>query len=406
MLKRILISELVVGMYIHELIGVGIENTLWRDGFLLQSEHDLKRIQNSQILELWINLCKGIDVIAEYEQLSFFSPNLARSFGGGGESVSVVTLSQEILVAIDICARSKEAVSSMFSDLRMGRVVETNQVSGLVAEISDSIMRHPNAFISLVRLKTSDEYTYMHSVAVCALMVALARQMGLSEEFVYEAGVAGLMHDVGKSAIPVSILNKPGKLCEGEFETKRGHPEAGAHMLAGNSLFSPNVLDVCLHHHERYDGTGYPHKLAGSDISQFARMGAICDVYDAVTSNRPYKKAWGAAESIRRMANWAGHFDEKIFQAFVKCVGIYPVGSLVKLKSERLAVVMRQSESSLLNPRVKVFYCTRARKRISECVIDLEAHVGVDRIIGLECPEDWGIEGVDELWLGIRLSEV
>ena len=253
-----------------------------------------------------------------------------------------------------------------------------------VEEISDSVLRHPNALISLARLKTSDEYTYMHSVAVCALMIALARQLGLPERQVREAGEAGLLHDIGKMAIPDAILNKPGKLTDGEFDTMRSHPEKGAQMLLDCGQISALVLDVCLHHHEKYDGSGYPHRLSGEQISLFARMGAVCDVYDAITSDRPYKKGWDPAESIRKMAEWKGHFDPQVFQAFVKSVGIYPVGALVRLESGRLGVVMEQNDKSLLMPRVKVFFSARSRLPIPQEVVDLAKLVGRDKIVGRE----------------------
>ena len=180
----------------------------------------------------------------------------------------------------------------MFSDARMGRAMNTEDVDLLVEEISTSVMRHPHALISLSRLKTTDEYTYMHSVAVCALMVALARQMDLDEDQVREAGVAGLMHDVGKMMIDPAILNKPDRLTYEEYEVMKHHPQAGLEILQGCERVTRLVMDVCLHHHEKVDGSGYPHGLKDEEISLLAKMGAICDVYDAVTSDRPYKKGW------------------------------------------------------------------------------------------------------------------
>lgn len=397
-LKKIAASQLRLGMYIHEFCGPGIDHSLWKNGFLLQSEQDLRRIYDAKVIEIWINICRGVDT-ENLAEITLRHSTLEQ------QTTAVANLEEEVSRAVALCIQSKAAVKSMFADLRMGRIVETGHVAELVTLISESLQRHPHAFISLARLKTSDEYTYMHSVAVCALMIALAREMKLPPNQMQEAGVAGLMHDIGKAAIPVAILNKPGKLSEEEFETMRGHPEAGLHMLQGNPLFSPRVLDVCLHHHEKIDGSGYPHKLTGSQITLFARMGAICDVYDAVTSDRPYKSAWAPADAIHRMAAWEGHFDEKIFQAFVKCVGIYPVGSLVRLESGHLGVVSEQSESSLLTPKVNVFYSLITEGSIPPYIVNLATPPQKNRIISRECPARWGFRDIDQLWSGLSVGK-
>jgi HD-GYP domain-containing protein (c-di-GMP phosphodiesterase class II) len=158
------------------------------------------------------------------------------------------------------------------------------------------------------------------------------------------------------------------------------------------------VLDICLHHHEKIDGTGYPFKLDSSQISLFAKMGAVCDVYDAVTSNRPYKAGWEPGISLQRMSQWKDHFDDKVFQAFVKCVGIYPVGSIVLLKSGRLALVIDQSPKSLLTPIVKVFFSTKSKLHIPLEVLDLSKSGIGDRIVGHENPEKWGLVDTNALW--------
>jgi len=270
-------------------------------------------------------------------------------------------------------------------------------VATVVEQISASVLRHPTALISLTRLRTVDEYTYIHSVSVCALMTAVARQMDLPAEQVLLAGQAGLLHDVGKMRTPVEVLNKPGRLTEAEFAVMRRHPEEGVALLQQWGA-SAEVIDVCLHHHEKFDGSGYPHGLAGNQISLLSRIAAVCDVYDAVSSTRPYKTAWSPAEAIRRMAEWKGHFDPRVFQAFVKTLGIYPIGSLVRLSNEQLAVVVEQHPDSLLTPRVRVFFSARSRTPLPQRLLDLARPPADERIVRREDPQEWGFRNLERLW--------
>ncbi len=393
MLRKILVYDLTLGMYIHEFCGPLVNDSFWINNVesLLQDPRALERIQQSSITEVWIDTCRGL-------RPTMTSETKAPAEKSANSDISPASMSDELARASLICSRAKTEVMIMFCEAKMGRAINVEDVDMMVEEISNSVLRHPHALISLSRLKTSDEYTYMHSVAVCALMVALARQMGLPEEQVREAGVAGLMHDVGKMMICETILNKPDRLTAEEYQTMKHHPEAGVKILRENPQVTEVVKDVCLHHHEKIDGTGYPHGLSGDQISLFAKMGAICDVYDAVTSQRPYKKGWDAAYSIKEMASWEGHFDEKVFQHFVKTVGIYPVGALVRLRSDRLGVVIEQNTKSLLQPKVKVFMSALSAARIEQKVIDLAHPSEEDMIIKFELAQDWNVGNVDVLW--------
>jgi len=176
------------------------------------------------------------------------------------------------------------------------------------------------------------------------------------------------------------------------------HPERGYELLIEANIIDDIALDVCLHHHEKINGTGYPKKLKSEEISIFAKMGAVCDVYDAITSNRPYKEGWEPGVSLQRMAQWKDHFDDTVFKAFVKSVGIYPIGSMVKLKSGRLAVVIDQSPKSLLTPIIKVFFSTKSKSRINIELIDLSKPHEQDVIVGHEDPVFWGIHDIHEIW--------
>ncbi|MDX9682359.1 MULTISPECIES: HD-GYP domain-containing protein [Pseudomonas] len=393
MLKLISVQQLQMGMYIHQFCGSWLDHSFWKAGFVLNSHADLQRLRQSNVSSLWIDSDKGLDLPANPQPIAPAAQPPLKS-----EAPLRVERAEEIQRALKICAHSKKAVMQMFQEVRMGQAIELVQVDELVHNISSSLLRHPDVLISLARLKTADDYTYMHSVAVCALMVAVARQLELPVEQVHQAGVAGLLHDIGKLTIPDSILNKPEKLSADEFERIKLHPAAGGAILRQNPQLDALVLDVCLHHHEKIDGSGYPHHLAGEQISLFAQMGAVCDVYDAVTSTRPYNRGWDPAEALQRMSGWTGHFGPRVLQALVKCVGIYPVGSLVRLNSGKLAVVLEQNSESLLLPKVKVFFSTRSKMPLPQRVLDLSRLQGEEHIVAREAQEAWDFKQLQQLW--------
>jgi HD-GYP domain-containing protein (c-di-GMP phosphodiesterase class II) len=392
-LKLISVQQLQMGMYIHQFCGSWLDHSFWKAGFVLNSHADLQRLRQSNVSSLWIDSDKGLDLPANPQPSAPAALPPLKS-----EAPLRVERAEEIQRALKICAHSKKAVMQMFQEVRMGQAIELVQVDELVHNISSSLLRHPDVLISLARLKTADDYTYMHSVAVCALMVAVARQLELPVEQVHQAGVAGLLHDIGKLTIPDSILNKPEKLSADEFERIKLHPAAGGAILRQNPQLDALVLDVCLHHHEKIDGSGYPHHLAGEQISLFAQMGAVCDVYDAVTSTRPYNRGWDPAEALQRMSGWTGHFGPRVLQALVKCVGIYPVGSLVRLNSGKLAVVLEQNNESLLLPKVKVFFSTRSKMPLPQRVLDLSRLQGEEHIVAREAQEAWDFKQLQQLW--------
>lgn len=402
MLKTISTSQVTLGMHIHALKGAWIDHPFWKTKFVLNDIEDLKKLQSSSIKEVVIDIAKGLDAPqTDVEATTSAEPVEATAPAIEQEkpvTIKRISADQERVSAKKILNDSKKAISSMFNDARLGKAVNPEAASNLVDEITSSVSRNENALISLVRLKTKDDYTYMHSVAVCALMIALSKELGLDETQTKQAGLAGLLHDIGKAGIPLDVLNKPGALTDEEFDLVKQHPAQGHAMLIQANILDEVVLDVCLHHHEKVNGMGYPKKLAGDDISLFAKMGAVCDVYDAVTSNRPYKAGWEPGISLQRMAQWEGHFDDRVFKAFVRSIGIYPIGSIVKLKTGRLAVVTDQHEKSLLHPTVKIFFSTKSKMRIPVETLDLSKPSANDSIVSHEDPANWGIENVHEIW--------
>lgn len=394
MLKRIALEDVREGMFIHELCGSWLEHAFWKTRFLLDTPDLRQRLVASGVEAVIIDTDKGFDVASAAPDIAPAAPDKPPA------PPPAITLPDESERALRIKTRAKEAIGRLFDDARMGKSIETAEAQALVEDIAGSIGRHPHAFISLVRLKSADDYTWLHSVAVCALMMALARQLNLEPALVHQLGIAGLFHDLGKVGIPLSILNKPGKLTDEEFNIIKQHPVIGTQLLKESQQVSELVLDVCLHHHEKMDGTGYPQRLRAEQISVYAKMGAICDIYDAITSDRSYKKGWQPAEAIRKMAEWCdGHLDKNLFQAFVKTIGIYPTGSLVRLASGRLAVVIEQHPESLLTPKVMVFFSTGSNIPIARETLDLSRPQVNDKITARENPESWGFKRLEDLWM-------
>ncbi|WP_275672344.1 HD-GYP domain-containing protein [Thermomonas alba] len=422
---QIPVSRLRVGMYLHKLGGSWLDHPFLRNSFLLEDPKDLQRIIASGIQSVWIDTARGLGLdgpeasapspaaddepdgranasttagLTEAEREEIAQDRMPERFRQPMQSAGPVALHAEIERAREICLSGKQQVMALFGELRLGNSIEPESVLPLVEEMQASVLRNPSALISVARLKTHDDYTYLHSVAVAALMLALARQLGLDPVQTKMAGCGGLMHDLGKAFMPLEILNKPGRLTDEEFAVMKTHPAAGARALQEAGA-EAGVIDIALHHHERMDGRGYPHGLRGEEISLLARMGAICDVYDAVTSVRAYKAPWDPAGAMREMARWEGHFDKRIFNAFVKTVGIYPIGALVRLASEHLAVVAEQSSESLLKPKVRVFYSLRRKEKVLVHTLDLADPACQDSIVGPENPEKWGFTNLEALWL-------
>ena len=393
-------------MYVDEFCGSWMDHPFWRARFVVKTDKELEQIRSSEVTEVWIDSSKGLDVgpgakaltdrDATENKVEEQLKNLAQN--APTRAMRRGDLESEFDRASKVLRVSRTKISSLFGEARAGKITSVEACRSVVESIAESVHRHPSALIGLARLKSADDYTFMHSMSVSALMTALARTMGWNEKQVFEAGMAGLLHDVGKASIPLAVLNKPDTLTDEEWQMMRSHPERGVSMLENTAGVNDKVLDAVLHHHEKMDGTGYPHKLPGDRIAELTRMTAICDVYDAVTSDRIYKPGWEPTVAIRKMAEWAGHFDEAIFRSFVRTVGIYPLGSLVRLKSQRLAVVVDHDPSHLLQPVVKVFFSLKSKVHVEPFVVNL-GKTQSDRIVGCEDPASYGFRHIPELWL-------
>jgi putative nucleotidyltransferase with HDIG domain len=401
MQKKVATSDLRVGMFVHDL---GL--SWWQHDFVLprfpiEDQATLDKILATKAKFITIDTSKGLDVGDEPVAVAplVASPRAATGVTAFGDLDVVAALAhvkvpieEELRVARKLIREAQTAVQSAMTEARTGKISGLTQIHDLAGGMVDSASRNAGALLSLVGLKEKDDYTFMHCVAVGTFMIALGRQLGLSEDELIDAGAAGLLHDVGKCAIPDAVLNKPGRLTDAEFDVIRQHPQAGYRMLRDSGYQDSVALEVVLHHHERIDGRGYPDQLQGDQVTQLARMGAVVDVYDAVTSDRCYHKAVPPTAVLKMLLNGGGtQFDAQIVHTFIKTVGIYPNGALVRLHSGRLAVVLEQSETNAMAPRVRVFYSTKSKMPVSTFDVDLSVDKN-DAITGFEDPHEWGFD--------------
>jgi HD-GYP domain-containing protein (c-di-GMP phosphodiesterase class II) len=404
MLKRIGTDQLRLGMYVQEILGPWMNHPFWRGSFKLDQQDDLKTLRNSKIDQVLIDTAKGYDILIDppappAPAATQHAPSADKVKPPVPSKIAIhVSTEQEREVAAQVLTSSRQAILTLFNQTRMGKALDVRQALPVVQEITASVSRNSGALLSLARLKSTDDYTYMHSVAVCALMISLGHQLGLSAEETRPAGRAGLLHHIGPKEVPANILNKPGKLTDDEFISVKKHAQAGHDMLRNVDGIGAAALDVCLHHHEKIDGSGYPFNLKGKQISLMAKMGAVCDVYDAMTSERPYKAGWEPGHSVKRMANSQGHFDDSVLEAFIKSVGIFPTGTCVQMQSGKVGIVVDQHPGSLLTPKVKVFFSTHTGSTIPIEIIDLATSRSGDKIASHADPVKLKLPSLEAIW--------
>lgn len=383
MLKRIPPTEVTLGMYVHSLQGGWLTHPFWRTRFLVRNPEQIDALRQSGISTVVIDL--------ERSQLPRARGNGRRSAAAlQAKPRSAERIEADRRFATEVATEARRVMKTVFDGARQGELASPAEIETVLQSIAEALDRNRPMLFDVLRLRGRDEYTYYHSVTVGALMVNFAQELRLPEEQVRLMGIAGLFHDIGKTQTSPEILNKPGKLTDAEFDEIRKHPGRGHAMLQRLKDVPAEALEVCLHHHEKMDGSGYPFGLAGKHIGLAARMGAICDVYDALTSARAYKEASSPVAAITMMAQWKGHFDPALLFAFMKSVRVFPVGLLVRLHSGHLAVV-RDNGRRVSRARLTCFFDIAAGKLVRPRDLYLADVVGEDVIAGRANPKDYGL---------------
>lgn len=404
MIRNIPAAKLLPGMYVVSLHKSWFEHSLWRQKFFIRDEAVVRRLLADGVTEVSIDTDRGIDLPPEPEAASPAALPAARR--GTGDTLSLadrvrttrtISLGEERRRANKLLREATGQVQELILAARTGRVMELGRLEPVIGKMIESVARNPDGLIPLARLKEIDSYASHHAVATTALAIALARHQGLGQVEIEKLALGTLVKDVGQVSLDARVITKPGGLSSDERSLVRSHVEEGLAVLDATTKLPETAVAVVLEHHERFDGSGYPYRMAGEDISSAGRMAAIVDSYDAMTSDRPYRRALSPAAALRQVYEEGGTlFDPELVASFVHTVGVYPVGTLVRLESGHLGVVEEVHHDNLLLPVVRVIYHAGRRQYVTPILVDLARRYGnhFGAIVRAEEFGHWGLNPI------------
>ncbi|NOS90236.1 MAG: HD-GYP domain-containing protein [Methylococcaceae bacterium] len=367
-LTKINVEDLQVGMYVSQLDKPWLESNFIYQGFELKNQADINAVKQQ---------CRFVYIDRKKENKSLSFQASTPEFGKESTIASarpprpLSTFSKEIDRAGYVYKETSSLVKSFMDDMFLGRTISVKMAKKAVSDCVNSVLNAPDALLWMTQLKNRDLYTSQHSMNVCILAITLGRQINLSIDQLNVLGLCGMMHDMGKMRVPLEILNKPGSLGAEELKIMQSHAEMGWRLLQSSKEMSSEAIEVAHSHHERLDGTGYPRKLKGSEISLYTRIVAIVDMYDAITSDRAYQKGRTHIDAISIMTKLCGnHLDADLTYKFIECLGIYPPGSIIEMSNGEIAIVVEANQEKKLKPKIIILLDELKRPR-PERLVDL-----------------------------------
>lgn len=396
MIKRIPLSALRVGMYLTDLNNDWVpHNTQRRKGFI-RNEATIEKIGRLGVSYVYIDTDRGLDSQDAEPAHEVDQANEAALQRAGEEppvTFRRVDMADEMLSALAIHQQAQGLVGNLMQDVKLGKAIDLSPVHELADDLQGSVFRNHNALACLGRIREKDNYLLEHSVNLSVLMSIFGKSVGHSSDVLHQTIVGALLHDIGKILTPDEVLHKPGRLTAEEFAIMKEHALHSFNILSSTEGIGELSILTAAEHHERMDGTGYPKGLKGDEISVYGRMVAIADVYDAITSDRVYHKGMTPTQGLKKLLEWSGdHLDPKLVRQFIRCLGLYPVGSLVLLESGRLGVVIESNEDDQRLPVVRLMYHTRFRMPIKVEVLDLSRPGVQDHILRAVDPEEYQLD--------------
>lgn len=356
------IADICVGMYIVE-ITVSKQKYRLAKPAMLENELVIDALKRKSVEKLIVDISKS-RVKSKYSETVTLVPS---------KKVYEHVFNQEADKARSVFNEAKRIQYKLFHNAQKGIPLELAPVQKIATESTEIIFNNPNALACVLNIRNKDEYLLEHSVAVSILMTMFAMYLKIDKDIINQLAIGAFLHDVGKIMVPDSILHKSDKLTDDEFYLMKSHASHSINIMRNTSGISAISLEVVSQHHEKLNGKGYPLGLKAEKISQYGRMISICDIFDALTSTRCYKagrpqvKAFGILRALA--AN--GELDNTLVDNFIRCMGVYPVGSLVLLASNRLAVVESHNPKDPIRPNVRPFYHVSPKHFESSEGIDL-----------------------------------
>jgi len=395
MIKKINIKQLRPGMFISEFNCAWLVHPFHSNSLRVENEEVLRKVLDCGMKEVYIDTDKGDDIAdaPTRDEVNLEIQNeLKKVIAGEPDRNYELPIKEEIVRAKAIKQEAMETVQKAMQDARSGSAIQLEPVTAVVVKMVESICRNQDALLSLGMLKKSDEYVLNHSVSVCVIMLAFGKHLGYDDRVLKDIGTGGLLHDIGKILIPEGILNKEGRLSPEEMEEVRKHVAVGSSILEKTPGISERTGQIVAQHHERIDGSGYPDGLSGSEISEYGQVASIVDVYDAMTSHRSYRYRVPPPEVLRRLYEWGKfYFNAGLVEQFIRCLGIYPIGSMVYLESGLIGVVIDHGSPGMLQPVIRIIFDTKKQSYVRPYDLDLSDHGSSEKIVSYASQEHWNI---------------
>lgn len=399
MKEKLEINELRKGMFVCELDRPWLDSPFLFQGFLIDNDNEMTELK--QLCKyVYIDTEKGSD-----KQGNQPTPDTGTSLkkesqenDSASQRPYLTNFEEEIKPAGRLRDEATSYMEELFDDVRAGNSVDANKTRTIVSSMVASILRNPDALVLLNNLRDNSDYAIAHSLNVCTLTLAFGRYLGLDQEELTEIGMGALLHDVGEIRVPKEIMSKEGLLSREESRLMQSHAQHGADILKNSEGIPLIAIEIARAHHERSNGQGYPAGLREDDITYFARIVGIVDVYDSVTTSHNNRDSINSTEALKNMYNWRNEmFDAGLVEQFIQCLGIYPVGSIVELDNGEVGIVIAVALDKRLQPKLMLVRDQLKKAYTPPRIINLALHSGDSKSSRYEInkvlePGDYGID--------------